>query len=200
MQVEPILCFSSTTQPATGPIVRINPYELHIDDPEFYDEVYSGPSKRRDKWQWFYKLFGNTTTSMFGTLPHDLHRLRRAALNPYFSKQSVARLAPVIKSLIDALCERFRDARNSSTPVNLAVAYSGLTTDIITKYSFGKSYGFLAKPDFGSDFHALMVQAGLVSHLVKQFGWLFPMMQAMPIWFVALINPQMMSLIGLENV
>ena len=180
--------------------MRINPYELHINDPEFYDEVYSGPSKRRDKWQWFYKLFGNTTTSMFGTLPHDLHRQRRAALNPYFSKQSVTRLTPVIQSLVDALCGRFRDAQKSGESVNLGVAYCGLTTDIITEYSFGKPYGFLTRPDFGSDFHALLVQGGLVSHLVKQFGWLFPMMQAMPTWFVAMVNPQMMSLIGLENV
>ena len=30
-----------------GPIVRINPYELSIHDPEFYDEVYVTSSVRR---------------------------------------------------------------------------------------------------------------------------------------------------------
>jgi cytochrome P450 len=183
----------------TGPIVRINPYELHIDDPEFYDEVYSGPATRRDKWPWFYKLFGSTL-SMFGTIPHDLHRLRRAALNPYFSKQSVTRLVPVIQSLLGTLSETFREAQKSREPVNLGVVYTALTTDVITEYSFGNPYGFLAKLDAASDFHALMVEAGLVSHLFKQFGWLFPMTQAMPTWFVALSNPQMMSLVHLENV
>ncbi len=183
----------------TGPIVRINPYELHIDDPEFYDEVYSGPLKRRDKWQWFYKLFG-ITLGVFGTLPHDLHRLRRAALNPYFSKQSVARLAPLIQSCIDILCERLKQAQRSREPVNLSVAYSALTADIVTEYSFGKSYGFLSRPDFGSGFYAIVMRSGLLGHLIKQFGWLYPVMNAMPAWLVALVKPEMMPLLHLRNV
>ena len=36
-----------------GPIVRINPYELHIDDLEFYDQLYVGASERKsDRWSW----------------------------------------------------------------------------------------------------------------------------------------------------
>ena len=36
-----------------GPIVRINPYEVHIDDPDFYDEVYVNGAKRKtNQWEW----------------------------------------------------------------------------------------------------------------------------------------------------
>jgi len=36
-----------------GPVVRINPYEIHISDPNFYDTVYVGSTTRKtEKWWW----------------------------------------------------------------------------------------------------------------------------------------------------
>ncbi|KAL8927235.1 MAG: hypothetical protein Q9208_002411 [Pyrenodesmia sp. 3 TL-2023] len=36
-----------------GPIIRINPYEVHISDPDFYDEVYVRGAKRKtEQWSW----------------------------------------------------------------------------------------------------------------------------------------------------
>lgn len=38
---------------AIGPIIRINPYEVHIMDSEFLDELFVGSSKRKtNKWYW----------------------------------------------------------------------------------------------------------------------------------------------------
>ena len=44
---------TSGAQTVKGPVIRINPYEVHINDPEFYDELYLGSSKAKtDKWFW----------------------------------------------------------------------------------------------------------------------------------------------------
>ncbi|KAI9767291.1 MAG: hypothetical protein M1839_004535 [Geoglossum umbratile] len=182
-----------------GPIVRINPYELHISDPDYYDELYSGPSKKRDKWAWSAKMFGNTE-SMLGTVPHEHHRIRRSVINPYFSKQSVARLEPTIQSIADILCDRLRGFQRSGGVLNLGHAYSALTTDVITEYCFARSYGFLGKDDFGSEWPTVLMQASEMSHLMKQFGWLYPLMDGLPNWFVQWANPPLMYLINFQRV
>jgi hypothetical protein len=179
--------------------VRINPYELHINDPEYYDELYSGPSKRRDKWEWSAKMFGNPK-SMFGTVPHDHHRLRRSVLNPYFSKRSVTRLEPVIQSLIDSLCARFREFRQSGKPLDLHAAYAALTMDIISEYSFARPYGLLENPELGQEWVNIVISVSEQSLLIKQFGWILPMMKATPEWLVAMTSLGMARLLKFQQV
>ncbi|KAI9795009.1 MAG: hypothetical protein M1816_000029 [Peltula sp. TS41687] len=166
-----------------GPIVRINPYELHINDADYYDEIYSGPTQKREKWAWSAKMFG-ANGSMFGTIPHELHRLRRAALSPYFSKKSVMLLEPTIRSTIEQLCTRFKEAQKAGTPVELTVAYAALTLDIITEYAFAKPYGALARPDFAPEWPKMIMDLSEASHILKQFGWLGPLMRAIPPWLI----------------
>lgn len=41
-----------------GPIIRINPYEVHINDPDFHPHLYPTSNRRRDRWAFFTKQFG----------------------------------------------------------------------------------------------------------------------------------------------
>lgn len=77
-----------------GPIVRITPTELHIEDPDYYEQLYSR-SGRRDRYDYFLGRSGYASDA-FSTSDHYLHRLRRAALNPMFSKKQIAEFQPVI--------------------------------------------------------------------------------------------------------
>jgi cytochrome P450 len=85
-----------------GPIIQINPYEIHISGPHFHEEIYANTTRKRDKFKWWMHL-NKEGLSMFETMSHDLHRNRRAALNPFFSEHSVQALEPVIREKVDEL-------------------------------------------------------------------------------------------------
>ncbi|KAL8901565.1 MAG: hypothetical protein Q9207_005144 [Kuettlingeria erythrocarpa] len=182
-----------------GPVVRINPYEVHIHDPEFIDEVYPGSSVRRtEKYEWAMRMFGLKYT-FFATVDHDLHRLKRNNFAPYLSKASLLNLEPGIQSVIDHMVFKLREIQGTGKVFNLLDLFGCLTGDIIGQYAFASSYGLLDGPDFSPHWHKLMMDVSMNGHLMKQFGFLLPLMKAMPIWFVKLTSPGTMTLIGFQK-
>ena len=143
-------------------------------------------------------MFGNSS-SMFGTVSHDLHRLRRNALNPFFSKQAIGNMEPLVRDLIEKLCIRFEGFRRTGEPVDTLKAYAALTTDVITTYSFNTSYGCIEDPDWKWEWPEAMVESTKGAHLNKQFKWVFPAMQATPEWIVQKVNPPVMNLINFQK-
>ncbi|KAL8819187.1 MAG: hypothetical protein Q9191_007786 [Dirinaria sp. TL-2023a] len=104
-----------------GPIVRINPYELHVADPDFIDILYPTVTKNVAKWSWSAGMFGNTEMT-FRTISHATHRTRRGAISSFFSKASVRRLQPVIQSLVDKLCDKLKEKSDTGETVNMVHA------------------------------------------------------------------------------
>jgi cytochrome P450 len=110
-----------------GPIVRINPYELHVDDPDFLEDIFVGPgTHKRDKWDWSTKGIGVPGATLT-TNPHDLHRVRRTALNPFFSKMSVRNLQPLMDAKLDFFIERFEEFQKTGEVMTINIAFAALT-------------------------------------------------------------------------
>lgn len=38
-----------------GPVVRISPWEVHVGEHDFHSELYTGPTRPRDKWPFWAK-------------------------------------------------------------------------------------------------------------------------------------------------
>ncbi len=182
-----------------GPIIRISPYEVHINDPDYYDTVYPGSSPRTMKYGWAMKMFG-IRTGILATESHELHRIRRAALSQYFSKASLQKLEPGVQAQVDKLMSRLYDVKGSGKILNLLDVFACLTGDIIGQYSFAKPYGFLDDPDFAPYWHRIVMDVSQNGHMLKQFGWMMPLMKAMPKWLVKILQPQMMTLIDFQEV
>jgi hypothetical protein len=84
-----------------------------------YEIVYPSASsgRRADKEPSLTKFFG-LDDSLFSTMDHNLHKMRRAALLPYFSPTHVRKLQPLIQERLDVLLERMAGFKDTDEPVN----------------------------------------------------------------------------------
>lgn len=116
-----------------GPIIRINPDEVQIHDPEFYDQIYVSGATKRHRYSRANNANGSPG-SMASTVSHDLHRVRRNSLNPFFSKAAVSRFEARIQSQVKVLCQRLASFMDRGEIVDMGVAMTSLTMDVITEY------------------------------------------------------------------
>ncbi|MCJ1249524.1 hypothetical protein MMC30_006750 [Trapelia coarctata] len=170
-----------------GPIVRISPRELHIDDPDSYDELFT---QRLDKDPWVCGQFGQTNSSQ-STASADLHRSRRAAISPFFSLAKVTQLQSVVTDKIEKLCRLLRDHQREGTPANMYNYYRGFTTDVITEYAFLASWNFLDRPDTGQKWFATVESGAEATALLRHFPWITPVMDRLPDWLALTLVPDL---------
>ncbi|KAJ0124041.1 Trichodiene oxygenase [Diaporthe amygdali] len=104
-----------------GPIVRINPIHIPINDPTYMDDIYaSGNKHKRERDPWFPHASENgfLNGSLLQTMDHDTHRMRRGALNPFFSKRAIQDLESVLVDKTNMLVRRLSQARRAGRVVN----------------------------------------------------------------------------------
>ncbi|KAL9017054.1 MAG: hypothetical protein Q9185_005608 [Variospora sp. 1 TL-2023] len=180
-----------------GPIVRINPHELHIQDIEFYNVLYRRENKL-DKFPSQIAMFG-IPGSHFATVSHDLHRARRAPLAPYFSKKSVMDMSSVIQEKVEALCRRMSQHQAQVKPMPLGLGFAAMTTDIISRHALGDCYDLLERDDFGVDHHHNVVGFIDSCHFIKHWTSLFFFMQTLPDAVTLWLNPRMKLTMDIIN-
>jgi cytochrome P450 len=177
-----------------GPIIRISPHELHVNDPEFYETLYSQHSPR-DKSRFLLNIF-DLHMATFGTEKHDVHRIRRASLNPFFSKQRIFRLEPVIQSLARRFCERCEDFKRAGQPVPLTFGFSCLITDVLTEYVMTESFHYLEAPDWVPQWVKTLRSIPEVGIWAKYVPGLLPLLKSVPQSWVAVMDPGMGMVMG----
>ncbi|KAF2828055.1 cytochrome P450 [Ophiobolus disseminans] len=168
-----------------GPIVRINPYELHINDTDldFLSKLYPSIGKEVDKFWWSAGMFGNTEMT-FGTIGHNLHKMRRAAFAKFLSPAYIRKLEPLLKDLVSSMITKIEAGLKEGRTINLVHAYSALTQDVITEYCFSFSRKCLEKENFAPHYYEWMQIHCTFTPIIKQLPWLLPMLNKLPDWWV----------------
>ncbi|KAK3072010.1 hypothetical protein LTR53_007598 [Teratosphaeriaceae sp. CCFEE 6253] len=121
-----------------GPIVRILPDEIHVSDPNFLDTIYA--TRDRNSCS-----SGGLMVDQSVGLTEDYahHRLRREALNPYFSAKAVMELEPLLKSKVSGLAAILDQFAASRQPLNISDAVFAYSNDVLRSFSFGTDNGLL---------------------------------------------------------
>ena len=171
--------------------MRVSPRDIHINDPSFSDDLYSFKGKL-DRDYGVTKHFNMDDATVF-TVSHELHRLHRAALAPYFSRHMLLSPAKdgVVQSKVEILCARFEQARDTHEAIDLNLAFKCLATDVITEYALGKSYDLLHTPDFSVKWFEAQRDTGRFTLFAKHFPWLIPLLRRLPVSFVASLHTEM---------
>lgn len=170
-----------------GPIVRIVPDEIHIQDAQFYDTLYT-KAGRVDKYEWMANRF-NSDQSVFATPSADLHLQRRGALNPLFSKARIVSLETVVRDKVNLLMKRIRTYRDISKPFSISAGFMALAGDVIMQYCFSLNYDHLNSEDFKTTFHEPFMAVSISGHLSLQFPIVPKILFAMPESWLAKTEP-----------
>ncbi|KAI0159688.1 putative flavonoid 3-hydroxylase [Xylariaceae sp. FL1272] len=160
-----------------GPIVRINPHEIHVQDPTWLDTLYSG---KRDKYPPTAIMTG-VPKSIFGTVSHELHRLRRSAYQSLFSKANISAATSLIYDNIDLLIKRMDAQVTRDGAAEMRLNFLSFATDTVAFYCTGKTRGLLEDEDYALKWHKTIVTLTESTLPGRHFPWMVPLMLKLPL-------------------
>lgn len=183
--------------------VRIAPNKLHISDVTLYKTVYSQTSAYI-KDAGFYDAF-HTPHTLFVETDPGMHKERRKMLNPYFSKQAVAKLDGIFYDKANALAAKLRrlyiqGKEGSVGAVDMYTAVRCATVEVISEYAFGLQINMIEEsPDtlqakFLDTFDRAAVLIIEGYHRPFSVGARFVLAALLPRRLVALVDPESLLL------
>ncbi|KAF3059810.1 Trichodiene oxygenase [Daldinia childiae] len=174
-----------------GPIIRISPYELHVNDATFFDTLYNRQEGVWHKYDWSVDAFATKGATIW-TADHTLHKNRRMPLNPFFSKVKVSNQQDMIMRHVQALFNRLSGFAASRKTVDLGAAFTAFVRDVVNEYIFGKHYNDLGKEDFDAGMVVAAQAGGLLWRTTKFIRFFGPLMRSIPPqWIMAVSDPVM---------
>lgn len=177
-----------------GPIVRFSPNEVHIQDADFYNEIYNNKLKLSKPEGWNVSA-SNATVAAVG---HERHRVLRSALSPFFSKRNIAYNEGQIKNKVDRLIKRLTECKANNEIVRMDVAYMALTMDIITTFAYNIDDKSLNAPDFNVRWLDGIEGTLSTFNILHLFPWIFPFIKALPLGVVQIINPALALMVEFQ--
>lgn len=176
--------------------MRINPWEVHVADPAFWDTLHA--NNKLDKDAWYYRPFGDNYSTV-GTVSSELHRVRRHAMARFFSKANVSKLESKVLIVVERLCNRIEQHRQENKVIDISNAFRCFATDVVTDYTAPHTRDFVSTPDFSAAFNLVLRDFSYFMTLHRHIPIVFPIMEAIPRWVLPMMDPSGATSAVLEN-
>ncbi|KAL8871184.1 MAG: hypothetical protein Q9174_002934 [Haloplaca sp. 1 TL-2023] len=140
-------------------------------DPEYFDVIYA-QTPPLNKTKSLENRFG-VPYAGFSTADHRLHRIRRAALNPFVSRQRIQMREPLMRSKVEQACRRLIDEYAGRKKVlKLTNLFSAIAADVSMEITFARSDDAVAMDEFLHPICAANQEVKSGVHFVTHFPWL----------------------------
>jgi hypothetical protein len=169
-----------------------------LSDPDNYERINYVGTKYAKSAQ-FYDGFG-IGYSTFSTASNELHRIRRAGLNPFFSRKMVLELEAIVQSKVEKLSTLVAKKFSMGQSVDLHHGFRSISVDVITDYAFNHCYNLLDRPDLGLDFFAMVQGIGPMMWVFQQWPMLQRLTLAIPPSIAKRMSPSLKQVLTLQEV
>ncbi|KAF8870185.1 cytochrome P450 [Infundibulicybe gibba] len=180
-----------------GRVVRIGPNQLHFNDPEAYEVIYSAAS-RFTKDPRLYDSLGEPESS-FGYIDPQLAKIRKDVIRPLFSRRAILNLEPVVQDAVDKLVRALLVYEKPRRAANLHMAFLSTSMEIITSYSFAQSFNSLGFQNFDHPILLALESLSPVFCTLQQLPFLSPLVMNMPPWLANIVSPNSAALAKFRN-
>ena len=175
-----------------GPVVRITPDEVHIaGNSDDYEKIYHVGSKYAKSPNFYNALC--VPHSSVGTASNEVHKIKRGAMNPIFSRQKVLDVEFIVQDKVAKVISRLENSIYNTrvgdeSGVDLHHAFRAVSVDVISEFAFGSCYDFLDKDDTGADFFEMARGIGPALYAFQQIPSLQELALEIPPWLAPLLS------------
>ena len=142
----------------------------------------------------------DTLWLVFGTVSHDLHRKRRAAISPLFSKGAIKASETMIYEQAELLCISLEKQLDQDGIAEMRTNFTAWATDVISILAFPKPLHLLEDLQAAVDYHLTTKASMLLTPLQKQFPWLIETAWTLPLALVRVMSPDLARSVVLYRV
>ncbi|KAH7310793.1 cytochrome P450 [Stachybotrys elegans] len=172
-----------------GPVVRVNPDELHINDSTFVEKLYVNPINGvRNKYPPSALMIG-APDSGAGTIHHEIHRKRRLAVGAKFSKQEAATATDLIYDNVELVLKNVDRHIKERGVAEMRINWMAFSFDTLSGFLFGKPMCMLEDEEMTEAWFRTVKAVAVTTPFAKQFPWFIPTALKLPLWVINAVWP-----------